>query len=113
MSTTYQEDVSSKVLQRMKEGGFDFARVHAIEFYAVFLDREQASKVAGNFRGECVHTQVSPGDEGGWELQVSRVMHATFDGITAFQDALENLVEPLGGQINGWGVTHQVRGCPV
>lgn len=113
MSTTYQEDVSSKVLQRMREGGFDFARLHAIEFYAVFADRERAREVADRFRGESVHSQVLPGDEGGWELQISRVMHATFDGITAFQDALESLVEPLGGQINGWGVTHQVRGLAV
>ena len=36
MSTTFHEDVSSTVLRRMKEGGFDFARVHPIEFYAVF-----------------------------------------------------------------------------
>ena len=36
MSTTFHEDVSSTVLRRMKEGGFDIARVHPIEFYAVF-----------------------------------------------------------------------------
>ncbi|MDB5979171.1 MAG: hypothetical protein JWQ69_186, partial [Pseudomonas sp.] len=28
MSTAYQEDISTHVLRRMKEGGFDFARIH-------------------------------------------------------------------------------------
>ncbi len=38
MSTAYQEDISSNVLRRMKEGGFDFARIYPIEFYAIFPD---------------------------------------------------------------------------
>ncbi len=37
MSTAYQEDISSSVLRRMKEGGFDFSRFHPIEFYAIFF----------------------------------------------------------------------------
>jgi len=36
MSTAYQEDISTNVLRRMKEGGFDFSRFHPIEFYAIF-----------------------------------------------------------------------------
>ncbi len=28
MSTAHQEDISSSVLRRMKEGGFDFSRFH-------------------------------------------------------------------------------------
>jgi len=42
MSTAYQEDISSNVLRRMKEGGFDFSRFHPIEFYAIFPDEERA-----------------------------------------------------------------------
>jgi hypothetical protein len=30
MSTAYQEDISTNVLRRMKEGGFDFSRFHPI-----------------------------------------------------------------------------------
>ena len=40
MSTeAYQEDISSSVLRRMKEGGFDFSRFHPIEFYAISRTR--------------------------------------------------------------------------
>lgn len=42
MSTAFQDDVSNNVLRRMKEGGFDFARVHPIEFYAIFPNEERA-----------------------------------------------------------------------
>ena len=113
MSTTFHEDVSSNVLLKMKEGGFDFARVHPIDFYAVFPKREQARVAASNFRGECVNTQIFPRADGGWNLQVSKIMYATFDGIGDFEQDLENLVEPLGGVVDGWGVTQELSGCIV
>lgn len=51
MSTAYQEDISTSVLRRMKEGGFDFSQFHPIEFYAIFPDEERARRAAGHFRG--------------------------------------------------------------
>lgn len=109
MSTAFNDDVSSNVLRRMKEGGFDFARFHPIEFYATFPDEDRARKAAGNFRGESLNAQVSVDDEGTWHLQVSKVMHATYDGIGHFEHDLESLVLPLGGVLDGWGVSHQVK----
>ena len=49
MSTAYQEDISSNVLRRMKEGGFDFSRFHPIEFYAIFPDEERRAGRRANF----------------------------------------------------------------
>ena len=40
-------------------------------------------------------------------------MYATFDGIGDFEHDLENLVEPLGGVVDGWGVTQELSGCAV
>ncbi|MBB1519584.1 ribonuclease E inhibitor RraB [Aquipseudomonas campi] len=112
MSTVIQEDVSNNVLRRMKEGGFDFARVHPIEFYAIFPDEERARQVAGTFRGESLNAQVSVRDDGAWHLQVSKVMYATHAGIGDFEQDLESLVVPLGGVLDGWGVTQEVRASP-
>ncbi|MBE7375574.1 ribonuclease E inhibitor RraB [Pseudomonas lopnurensis] len=109
MSTTFHEDVSSTVLRRMKEGGFDFARVHPIEFYAVFPEQDRAQMAARNFRGETINTQVFAREDGAWNLQVSKVMYATFDGIGDFEQDLEDLVEPLGGVLDGWGVTQEIE----
>ena len=113
MSTTFHEDVSSNVLRQMKEGGFDFTRVHPIEFYAVFEDRNGAHAAARNFRGESINAQILPREDGAWNLQVSKVMYATFEGIDDFEQSLESLVEPLGGELDGWGVTQELSrpGC--
>ncbi|MCQ4269930.1 MULTISPECIES: ribonuclease E inhibitor RraB [Pseudomonas] len=108
MSTTFQDDVSTSVLRRMKEGGFDFARVHPIEFYALFPDEDGARSAATNFRGESLNTQISPLDDGIWHLQVSKVMYATHEGIDDFEQGLESVVEPLGGVLDGWGVTQEL-----
>ncbi|MWV12522.1 ribonuclease E inhibitor RraB [Pseudomonas sp. L-22-4S-12] len=112
MSTAIHEDVSNTVLRRMKEGGFDFARVHPIEFYAIFPDEERARQVAGQFRGESLNAQVSVRDDGAWHLQVSKVMYATHAGIGDFEQDLESLVVPLGGVLDGWGVTQEVALAP-
>ena len=108
MSATFHEDVSSTVLRRMREGGFDFARVHPIEFYAIFPDEDRARVAAGSYRGESLNTQVSARDDGTWSLQVSKVMYATHTAIDDFEHELENLVEPLGGVLDGWGVTQEL-----
>lgn len=109
MATIAPEDISSTVLRRMREGGFDFARVHPIEFYAVFPDEERARQAARNFRGESLNAQVSYRD-GAWHLQVSKVMYATHAGIDDFEHDLHELVAPLGGVLDGWGVTQEVAG---
>ncbi|WP_085577642.1 MULTISPECIES: ribonuclease E inhibitor RraB [unclassified Pseudomonas] len=109
MSTAYQEDISSNVLRRMKEGGFDFSRIHPIEFYAIFPNEERARRAAGHFRGESFNAQVSVRDDGAWYLELSKVMHATYGGIGDFEQRFSAVVEPLGGVIEGWGVKHELR----
>lgn len=109
MSTALHEDASTSVLRRMKEGGFDFAQFHPIEFYAIFPDEERARMVAGQFRGESLNAQVTPREDGIWHLQISKVMYATQAGIGAFEQNLESIVAPLGGMLDGWGVTQEVR----
>ena len=98
MSTAYQEDISTHVLRRMKEGGFDFSRFHPIEFYAIFPDEERARRAAGRFRGESLNAQVSARDDGAWYLELSKIMFATYDGIGDFEQDFEAVVEPLGGR---------------
>ena len=105
MSSPY-EDISSTVLRRLKEGGFDFAQIHPIEFYAVFPDEERARRAAGKFRGESINTQVRESDEG-WQLELSKLMFATYGGIGEFEHDFELAVSPLGGQIQGWGVKQE------
>jgi hypothetical protein len=109
MSTVLHDDVSGGVLRRMKEGGFDFASVHPIEFYAIFPDEERALRATRNFRGESLHALVTERDDGDWYLQVSKVMHVTSAGIDDFEQGMHAVVAPLGGKLDGWGVTQEVH----
>ncbi|WP_175653680.1 ribonuclease E inhibitor RraB [Pseudomonas sp. Marseille-P9899] len=105
MSNLY-EDISSTVLRRMKEGGFNFAQIHPIEFYAVFPDEERARRAAGKFRGESLCAQVHESDDG-WQLELSKIMYATYGGIDEFEQDFEAVVVPLGGEAQGWGVKQE------
>ena len=110
MSTAHQDDLSSYVLRRMQEGGFDFSRIHPIEFYAIFPDEERARRAAGKFCGESLNAQINVRDDGAWHLELSKVMYATYGGIGDFEQDFEAVVVPLGGIIEGWGVKQEVRG---
>ncbi|WP_263262825.1 ribonuclease E inhibitor RraB [Pseudomonas sp. RIT-PI-S] len=108
MSNAYQEDISTLLLRKMKEGGFDFAAIHPIEFYAVFPDEHRARAAAGHFRGESLNAQVMERPDGAWHLELSKLMYATHFGIGEFEHDFESVVEPLGGEIEGWGVKHKM-----
>jgi hypothetical protein len=109
MSTTYQEDISTHVLRRMKEGGFDFARIHPIEFYAVFPDEQRARLAAQKFRGESLNTQINAREDGAWHLQLSKLMYATYDGIGDFEQDFQTAITGLDGEVEGWGVKQEIR----
>src|SRR5690606_41285119 len=99
---------SYAVLSRMKDSGFEFARVHPVEFFAIFPSEEAARRSAHSFQGESLNAHVSARSDGSWNLQVSKVMFATRAGIGDFEQGLEDLVEPLGGVLDGWGVTQEL-----
>lgn len=105
--SSQNDDLSSNVLRQMKAGGFDFTQIHPIEFYAVFPDESGARQAAGRFRGESLNAQVRERDDGGWNLELSKIMYATYRGIGAFEEAFEGVVSPLGGEVEGWGVKHE------
>ncbi|MFB4393782.1 MULTISPECIES: ribonuclease E inhibitor RraB [unclassified Pseudomonas] len=105
--SSHNDDISSSVLRQMKAGGFDFTRIHPIEFYAVFPDEAGARRAAGQFRGESINAQVHERDDGAWHLELSKVMYATYRGIGAFEEAFEKVISPLGGEVEGWGVRQE------
>jgi len=109
MSTTYQEDISSHVLRRMKESGFDFARIYPIEFYAVFPDEERARQAAEKFRGESINAQINAREDGAWHMQLSKVMYATYDGIGDFEQDFQSAIFGLDGEVEGWGVKQEIK----
>lgn len=107
MNIALSERTNLALLSRMKEGGFDFSKVHPIEFYAVFPTEACARKAANHFQGESLNAQVLEREEGGWMLQVSKVMFATNSGIVDYEQELRGTLLPMGGIMDGWGVTQE------
>ncbi len=107
MTVSAAESSSRNLLLRMKEGGFDFSRIHAIDFYLLFSAQAPAQRASQLFRGELLNTQVYRRANGSWYLQVSKVMHASHAAIDDFEHSLEALVRPFGGIADGWGVTQE------
>ncbi|MEJ5906443.1 ribonuclease E inhibitor RraB [Pseudomonas kermanshahensis] len=105
--SSQNDDISSNVLRQMKAGGFDFTRIHPIEFYAIFPDEAGARRAAGQFRGESLNAQVRERKDGAWHLELSKVMYATYGGIGDFEETFEQLVSPYGGEVEGWGVKQE------
>ncbi|MBC3410813.1 ribonuclease E inhibitor RraB [Pseudomonas sp. SWRI51] len=105
--SSQNDDISSSVLRQMKAGGFDFTRIHPIEFYAVFPDEAGARHAAREFRGESTNAQVSERDDGAWHLELSKVMYASYGGIGAFEEDFERVISPHGGEVEGWGVRQE------
>ncbi|HEN8713618.1 MULTISPECIES: ribonuclease E inhibitor RraB [Pseudomonas] len=105
--SSQNDDISSNVLRQMKAGGFDFSRIHPIEFYAVFPDEAGARRAAGQFRGESLNAQVRERGDGVWHLELSKIMYATYGGIGDFEEAFEQVVSPYGGEVEGWGVKQE------
>lgn len=105
--SSLNDDISSSVLRQMKAGGFDFTRIHPIEFYAIFPDEAGARRAAGKFQGESLKAQVRERDDGAWHLELSKVMYATYFGIDDFEQGFEAVILPLGGELEGWGVKQE------
>jgi hypothetical protein len=110
MSTAYQEDISSNVLRRMKEGGFDFSRFHPIEFYAIFPDEERAGRRVISWGipecpGQCARR---------WRLvlELSKVMYATYDDIGDFEQDFEAVVEPWAASSKAGASSRRCVGDP-
>lgn len=49
MEKPFSDDVSVNVLRRMKEGGFDFARIHPIDFFAIFPSERRPARPRASF----------------------------------------------------------------
>lgn len=106
----FPDDENGAVLRRMAASGFDFARVHGVDFFAVFRASKDAALVAqklvqaGLLESSLtsVPLDAQNGDE--TELRVTRRMLVTHDNITRFERLLGELCAKHGGATDGWGV---------
>ena len=96
MSVSYDfpDDENGDVLRRMQQGG----------------DESSAEAFANHFSSSGFKVAVEAWDgkrEQPWDVTVTRHMLPDHQGITEFEESLEELAAPLAGANDGWGCIRQ------
>lgn len=111
----FPNDETGQILQDMADAGFDFDGEYVVDFFALFHKEEDADRLAQVFLKRIdndepfVKVESRHYDHGGKgsdaiELQVSKVMPVTHEGISEFELEYKRLAEKYNGYSDGWGV---------
>lgn len=100
----YPNDADGDALRRVAEDGSDMSRPMSIDFMVAVPDEPSGQAVAQRAQESGFATSVSGDEESGeWTCYCTRVMHATYEGVTAAQAQLDQLAKPSRGYCDGWG----------
>lgn len=115
---TYPDDPDGAVLAQLAANGVDMTQPLSIDFPVVAMDEESAEAIAGalteaGYDTEIVYDSGEPdGDEDfdeedcapAWDVYVRTRMVPDYDAIVGLQKQIDEIVRPLGGESDGWGV---------
>src|SRR5580765_6067258 len=102
---SFPDDVDGDVLRRLEESGFDFSKKTLIDFNVDFECWPPATKAVSLLSAEYPSTKVyepEDGDLGYVHFQVYDLV--TYDLVTTVQKYVTELMTPVHGQCNSWGV---------
>ena len=104
MAETYPKTADGDALRRVADGGSDMSKPMEIDFHIAVADKAAAERIAEaaaeiGYRPSVYRHE----DDDPWTCECSKVMLATYDGVTAVQKELQALSEPHGGYCDGWG----------
>jgi hypothetical protein len=101
--TTYPDNADGRTLRGVEESGSDMASPMVIDF-AVSAPNEAAARLAADIVEEHDFDPSLYQDEdtGAWSIFCSRSMLATYEGVTAAQATLMELLEAHGCRCDGW-----------
>ncbi|MFD2368273.1 ribonuclease E inhibitor RraB [Pseudoduganella sp. GCM10020061] len=105
----FPDDENGDVLRQMAEQGDDLSVPRNIDFTLVFPDEERAQRFAAAFSPAYPvtvdHSEVD--EDCPWDVVVVNHMAPDHAAITAFEERLRQVAEPLGGRNDGWGCFSQ------
>lgn len=104
MNEPYPNDTDGDALRRVAASGSDMTRPMEIDFHIAAPDRAAAEAIAQIAAKVGYRTKVyRHDDDNPWTCQCSKNILATYDGVVAAQDDLDDLSKPHGGHCDGWG----------
>lgn len=104
-------DADQDALQRLAESGSDLTQPMEIDFHIAFPDETSAEAFAdvasiSGYRTEIYFDDDIEDAENAdepWTCQCSKVMIANLENLQASQIQLNQLAQPQGGYVDGWG----------
>jgi hypothetical protein len=104
MSETYPDDADGDALRRVASTGADMSRPMEIDFVVAVPGREAGEAVAqiaarSGYRTELVHDE----EDDAWDCHCNKKVLPTYEEVIAAQRELDELCQPFGGYVDGWG----------
>jgi hypothetical protein len=100
--STFPDDADGDALRRIASDA-DMSKPMAIDFAVAVPNERVGREIATLASGRGYTCTVVQNDSGDWDCICTRSMLATYDGVIAAQEELEQLARPHGGCIDGWG----------
>ncbi len=99
------DDATGGALRRLLRDGSDFSKPHEIDFHVAVPDESAGRHVADAASKLGFATKVVYDDENGpsWTCWCSRWMLPDHAAITQIEKRLDDIAQPVGGKIDGWG----------
>src|SRR5262245_19167201 len=104
MDLDFPNDENGQVLRRMQRSGDDLARPRNIEFHFLFQARSQAIAFVERVTDESLTLAIRRYEKRNmWECTATKHMLRTDAGVTALENYLCEMAQPLEGVPDGWG----------
>lgn len=109
---------NDEVLRRMAGRGVDFSERRSLDFFVLVRDEAAAERVhqaleAEGFDARVSYNEGEPLEDGSpdddpefapsWTVTVVVEMVPTLEAVTVTEKRIEAIVQPLGGEMDGWG----------
>jgi hypothetical protein len=102
----YPDDDNGDVLRRLEANGDDLTRSRDVEFTVVFPDQISGEGFASHFRALGYKTSVELSETVEafpWDVVVVKHMALSHKEVVEFENLLQRVADPFGGQNDGWG----------
>ncbi|MBL4909723.1 MAG: ribonuclease E inhibitor RraB [Alteromonadaceae bacterium] len=104
----FPNDDTGNVLNEMYAAGIDLTTTHAIVFFQLFEQEQQARAMAQHLEEKCPQMIFSihadPETANVWDLDCTVTMLPSYDGIIAQEAEFELLAAKFNGYNDGWGI---------
>lgn len=104
---SFPNDETGQVLAEMQEAGLDLTTVHAVVFFHLFEQEQQAQAMVAHLAEKapdmkvCIEPDETPNV---WDVLCTVNMLPDYDAIVAQEAEFEQLAKKFGGYNDGWGV---------